>query len=325
MIRVEDVRRSFKIAKRSKGLAGAFKNVFYPNYEIKKAVNGISFTIEDGETVGFIGPNGAGKSTTVKMLSGILHPDSGEINIDGYIPYIDRKKFVSQIGVVFGQKSQLWRDLSIMDTFDLLKHIYKIPDNEYKRNMDMFNDIMELYKFEKQSVRQLSLGQRMRADIVAAFLHNPSVVFLDEPTIGLDVVVKEKIREFIATINKERNTTLLFTTHDMQDIEKTCRRIIVIDEGKLIYDGSLHDMRQKYGKERKLVIEFSDKYDEDIAYNGVRIINDTENPNKQSFVFTKEINVSELISDISSKHSIMDLTIEEPEIEGIIREIYGRG
>lgn len=288
MIRVEDVRRSFKIAKRSKGLAGAFKNVFYPNYEIKKAVNGISFTIEDGETVGFIGPNGAGKSTTVKMLSGILHPDSGEINIDGYIPYIDRKKFVSQIGVVFGQKSQLWRDLSIMDTFDLLKHIYKIPDNEYKRNMDMFNDIMELYKFEKQSVRQLSLGQRMRADIVAAFLHNPSVVFLDEPTIGLDVVVKEKIREFIATINKERNTTLLFTTHDMQDIEKTCRRIIVIDEGKLIYDGSLHDMRQKYGKERKLVIEFSDKYDEDIAYNGVRIINDTENPNKQSLYLRKK-------------------------------------
>lgn len=324
MIKVDNVKRTFKISKRTKGFIGAFKNVFTPNYEIKKAVDDISFTIDDGQTVGFIGPNGAGKSTTVKMLSGILHPDSGEMNINGFVPYKDRKKFVKNIGVVFGQKSQLWNDLPIVDTFDLLKHIYKIPDAIYKQNMDMFNDILELHKFEKQSVRQLSLGQRMRADIVAAFLHNPAVVFLDEPTIGLDVVAKEKIREFILTINKERGTTLLFTTHDMQDIEKTCKRIIIIDNGKIIYDGNVSEIRQKYGKERTLVVEFGQSYQQ-ICINGVKTIDDSENPNKKSFVFSKEINVHKLISDISKEHIINDLTIKEPEIEGIIREIYEGG
>ncbi len=324
MISVSNVSRIFKISKRDKGIAGGFKNVFTPKYEIKKAVDDISFCIPDGQSVGFIGPNGAGKSTTVKMLSGILHPNSGEININGFIPYKDRKKFVKNIGVVFGQKSQLWRDLPIADTFDLLKHIYKISEADFKRNMDMFNDILELHKFEKQSVRQLSLGQRMRADIVAAFLHNPSVVFLDEPTIGLDVMAKEKIREFIATINKERGTTLLFTTHDMQDIEKTCKRIIIIDEGKIIYDGSIEDIRKKYGKERTLVVEFAEKYD-DFAIENVRVINDAENPNKMSFVFATSHNVSGLISELSAKRLINDLTIKEPEIETIIREIYESG
>lgn len=324
MIKVEKLKRSFKIVKRKKGFVGACKNVLIPDYEIKKAVDDISFTIEDGQTVGFIGPNGAGKSTTVKMLSGILQPDSGEININGFVPYKDRKKFVHNIGVVFGQKSQLWPDLPIVDTFELLKHIYKIRDVDFKHNMDMFNDILELHKFEKQSVRQLSLGQRMRADIVAAFLHNPSVVFLDEPTIGLDVVAKEKIRDFITTINRERGTTLLFTTHDMQDIEKTCKRIIIIDYGKIIYDDKVSEIRQKYGKERTLVVEFGKNY-RNININGVKTIDDNENFNKKSFVFSKEINIHKLISDISSDHIINDLTIKEPEIEGIIREIYESG
>ncbi len=324
MINVSHVSRTFKISKREKGLAGALKNVFAPKYEIKKAVDDISFSIQDGQSVGFIGPNGAGKSTTVKMLSGILYPNGGEIDINGFVPYKDRKKYVRNIGVVFGQKSQLWRDLPIVDTFDLLKHIYKIPEADFKRNMDMFNDILELHKFEKQSVRQLSLGQRMRADIVAAFLHNPSVVFLDEPTIGLDVVAKEKIREFIAMVNKERGTTLLFTTHDMQDIEKTCKRIIIIDEGKLIYDGSIDDIRKKYGKERTLIVDFAEKYDH-FALENVRVINDEENPNKKSFVFASSRNVSELISELSAKRSINDLAIKEPEIEAIIREIYEGG
>lgn len=324
MIKVLNLKRTFKISKRTKGIIGAFENVFKPDYEIKKAVDDISFVIEDGQTVGFVGPNGAGKSTTVKMLSGILHPSSGEININGFVPYRDRKRFVKSIGVVFGQKSQLWNDLPIVDTFDLLKHIYKIPDAVYKRNMDMFNDMLELYKFEKQSVRQLSLGQRMRADIVAAFLHNPDVVFLDEPTIGLDVVAKEKIREFITTINRERGTTLLFTTHDMQDIEKTCKRIIIIDHGKIIYDGNVSDIRREYGKERTLVIEFGQIY-KSIVIEGVTTLDDVENPYRKSFVFTNEVNVHKLIADISSEHIINDLTIKEPEIEGIIREIYEGG
>jgi len=324
MINVSNVSRTFKILKREKGIAGAFKNIFAPAYEIKKAVDEISFSISDGEAVGFIGPNGAGKSTTVKMLSGILYPNSGEININGFVPFKDRKKFVKHIGVVFGQKSQLWRDLPIADTFDLLKHIYKIPETEYKRNIEFFNDILELHKFEKQSVRQLSLGQRMRADIVAAFLHNPDVVFLDEPTIGLDVVAKEKIREFIMAINKERGTTLLFTTHDMQDIEKTCKRIIIIDAGKIIYDGSIDDIRKKYGKERTLVVEFAERCG-NFSIENTRIIDDTENPNKKSFVFPVSRNVTELINEISSKHLINDLAIKEPEIEAIIREIYEKG
>jgi len=325
MIKVENITRTFKIAKRTKGFAGAFKNVFKPSYEIKKAVNGISFEINDGETVGFIGPNGAGKSTTVKMLSGILHPNSGEINVNGYVPDRDRKKFVKNIGVVFGQRSQLWNDLPIVDTFDLLKHIYKIPDDVFKKNMELFNDILELHKFEKQSVRQLSLGQRMRADIVAAFLHNPVVVFLDEPTIGLDVVAKEKIREFIAEINKERGTTLLFTTHDMQDIEKTCKRIIIIDNGKIIYDGNLSEIRKKYGKERTLIVEFGKIYEEYNVEDNIKITDDTDNPYKKSFTVPAEMNIHKIISDISSGHVISDLTIKEPEIEGIIREIYEGG
>ena len=305
-------------------MGGALKNIFVPEYETKKAVDGITFSIPDGQAVGFIGPNGAGKSTTVKMLSGILYPNSGEISINGFNPTKDRKQFVRHIGVVFGQKSQLWRDLPIVDTFDLLKHIYKIPEADFKRNMAFFNDILELHKFEKQSVRQLSLGQRMRADIVAAFLHNPNVVFLDEPTIGLDVVAKEKIREFITTINKERGTTLLFTTHDMQDIEKTCKRIIIIDEGKIVYDGTIDDIRKKYGKERTLVVEFQDRFAQ-LTLPNVKITSDADNPNKKSFIFPATTNVSALITEIASAHPINDLAIKEPEIESIIREIYESG
>ncbi len=324
MISVSNIVRTYKIINREKGLSGAMKNIFSPTYKTKRAVDNISFDIQDGETVGFIGPNGAGKSTTVKMLSGILHPDSGQININDFVPYRDRKKFVKHIGVVFGQKSQLWRDLPIADTFDLLKHIYAIPDNVFKQNMDMFYDILELHKFQNQSVRQLSLGQRMRADIVAAFLHNPSVVFLDEPTIGLDIVAKEKIREFVKVINKERGTTLLFTTHDMQDIEKTCRRIIIIDEGHIIYDGGIDEIKKTYGKERTLVVEFAQVYD-NIRVESAKIAHDADNPRKKMFVFSQDINVSELISTLASSYTVSDLTIKEPEIETIIREIYERG
>lgn len=324
MITVTDLSRSFKISKRKGGLSGSLKNIFSPEYEVKKAVDSISFSIPDGAAVGFIGPNGAGKSTTVKMLSGILHPTSGNIDINGYVPYKDRKRFVKTIGVVFGQKSQLWRDLPIKDTYNLLKHIYKIPDDDFNKNMNLFNDILELNKFESQPVRQLSLGQRMRADIVAAFLHNPDVVFLDEPTIGLDVVAKEKIREFISEINLKRGTTLLFTTHDMQDIEKTCKRIIIIDEGRIIYDGSIDDIRKKYGRERTLIVEFAQKPQE-LTLNGLKVKDDNENPNKKIIVFPSEQNVSTLISTLSAAHQITDLTIKEPEIESIIREIYETG
>ena len=323
MIQVSNVSREFKVASKEKGFRGAVKNVFAPVWEVKKAVDNISFSISDGEAVGFIGPNGAGKSTTVKMLSGILHPTIGDIDVNGFKPYRDRQKYVGSIGVVFGQRSQLWRELTINDTFDLLKHIYKIPEPEFSKNMEMFNDILELHTFDKQAVRQLSLGQRMRADIVAAFLHNPSVVFLDEPTIGLDVLAKERIRDFLTVVNKERGTTLLFTTHDLKDIETTCRRVMIIDGGQIIYDGSIEDIKRRYGKRRWLTVEFTDTIN--IAsdlYMGVNITQDTENPAKWHFSFNTEYPAPELISTLCATHPVKDLTIQEPELEAIIREIY---
>ena len=234
IIRAKGIKKTFKVNKRSKGLPSAIANLFVPKYTEKRAVDGIDFEIKKGEAVGFIGANGAGKSTTIKMLSGILYPDSGEIEALGYIPYKNRKKYVSNIGVVFGQKSQLSWDLPVIDSFELLKHIYKIPENLYKENLKKFTEMLDMESFIEQPVRQLSLGQRMRADIVAALLHSPELVFFDEPTIGLDVVAKERIREFIRYINKEQKVTMIFTTHDMKDIEETCGRMLLIDKGKLL-------------------------------------------------------------------------------------------
>ncbi|MBO7638497.1 MAG: ATP-binding cassette domain-containing protein, partial [Treponema sp.] len=233
-------------------------NMFVPKYEIKKAVNELSFNIEKGEMVGFIGPNGAGKSSTIKMLSGILCPDKGSIKVNGYIPYKQRKSYVKNIGVVFGQKSQLQWDLPVIDSFELLRAIYRIPEDKYKKNLERFTEMLDMKGFIKQPVRQLSLGQRMRSDIVASLLHSPDIVFFDEPTIGVDVIGKETIRSFIKQLNKEDKVTMIFTTHDMQDIEQTCNRIIIIDKGSLMYDGSLHDIRSKYGTARRLIAEFNE-------------------------------------------------------------------
>ncbi len=242
IIKLSEVRKSFKISKRANGLPGHIANLFVPKFDMKKAVDDISFEIYKGEAVGFIGANGAGKSTTIKMMSGILYPDSGEIQIAGFIPYKQRKSYVSNIGAVFGQKSQLTWDLPVIDSYELLKNIYRIPEDAYRKNLKMFTDLLDLSSFIEQPVRQLSLGQRMRADIAASLLHSPGIVFFDEPTIGLDVVAKERIREFVRYINKEQKVTIIFTTHDMQDIEKTCGRIIIIDTGKKIFDGSVGEL-----------------------------------------------------------------------------------
>ncbi|MGN0553440.1 MAG: ATP-binding cassette domain-containing protein, partial [Oscillospiraceae bacterium] len=214
-IEVKNVSKTFKISKRRSGVPGMLANLFVPKYEKKEAVKNISFNIEKGEMVGFIGPNGAGKSTTIKMLSGILYPDSGEINVDGYIPYKQRKNYVGRIGVVFGQKSQLQWDLPVIDSFELLKAIYSVPDDVYKKNLSRFTEMLDMSGFIDQPVRQLSLGQKMRADIVAALIHSPEIVFFDEPTIGVDVVGKETIRSFIRELNEQDNVTMIFTTHDM--------------------------------------------------------------------------------------------------------------
>lgn len=304
MIEVKNIKKYYKISKRQKGFVSSIKHLFHRKYEEKKAVDNISFTIKKGEIVGFIGPNGAGKSTTIKMLSGILYPDAGELVVDGYIPYKQRKQYVKNIGVVFGQKSQLNWDLPLIESFELMKYIYKIPKKKYEENLDRFTKLLDMEDFINQPVRQLSLGQRMRGDIVAALLHSPKIVFFDEPTIGLDVVAKDKIREFIKYMNETEKTTIIFTTHDMQDIEKVCDRLIIIDEGKKIYDGSIDEIKNKYASHKTIEI---------LLDNGEKEIH-TFDVNKTP--------MNEVMEKLFSEYRIQDISICEPEIDKIVRDIY---
>ncbi len=321
LIEVKNISKTFKVSKRAKGIPGMMANLIMPRYEKRQAVKDVSFSIGQGEMVGFIGPNGAGKSTTVKMLSGILYPDCGEIKVNGFVPYKQRKSYVGSIGVVFGQKSQLQWDLPVIDSFELLKAIYRVPDEVYRKNLDKYTEMLDMGGFLNQPVRQLSLGQRMRADIVAALLHSPGIVFFDEPTIGVDVVGKEKIREFIRELNARDKVTMLFTTHDMQDIEKTCRRLIIIDKGEKVYDGSLAGIREAYGTTRQLDVEFC----EDCEIAPIQNVEVRENGNarKRRFVFeNKKVQIQELMNFLLANYSVRDLYISEPEIESIIRKIY---
>lgn len=319
-IEVTKVSKRFRINKRSGGIPGMIANMFVPKYEYRQAVDGISFSIEEGEMVGFIGPNGAGKSTTIKMLSGILCPDSGNIKVGGYTPYKDRKKYVGNIGVVFGQKSQLQWDLPVIDSFELLKAIYRIPEELYQINLKRFTEMLQMESFLHQPVRQLSLGQRMRADIVAALLHSPKIVFFDEPTIGVDVVGKETIRQFIRELNEKDNITMIFTTHDMQDIEKVCDRLIIIDEGAKVYDGELSGIREKFGTTRQLDVEFTQEC-EIAPIEHVEVVH-LDN-RKKRFVFENhDVKIDVLMNELLTKYSVRDINISEPEIESIIRKIY---
>ena len=304
MIEVEGLKKYYKIAKRDKGLMQTMRGLFKRKYEIRKAVDDISFQIKKGEIVGFIGPNGAGKSTTIKMLSGILYPDEGKLGVNGFVPYKQRKQYVKNIGVVFGQKTQLNWDLPLIESFELMKFIYKIPQEKYEENLHKFVKLLDMEDFINQPVRQLSLGQRMRGDIVAALLHSPEVVFFDEPTIGLDVVAKEKIRDFIKYMNKTEQTTIIFTTHDMQDIEKVCDRLIIIDSGKKVYDGSIDEIKTKYAYSKTVEMLLED---------GTKQI--------QTFDVRK-VPMNEVMEKLFAKYHIKDIAICEPEIDAIIRDIY---
>ena len=248
MIKVENLKKEFQKTIKDPGLKGSVKSLFHKKTEIVKAVDGITFDVDEGEILGFIGPNGAGKSTAIKMLTGILTPTSGTLEINGQIPYKNRKNYVKEIGVVFGQRTQLWWDLPLVESFSVLKEIYKIEPNKFKDRMEFLNNVLELEPFIKSPVRTLSLGQRMRADIAASMLHSPKVLFLDEPTIGLDVVVKDNIRNAIKEINENDKTTIILTTHDLSDIELLCKRIVMIDKGKIVYDGDIDAMKEKFGK-----------------------------------------------------------------------------
>ena len=319
-IEVKNISKDFKVNKRSAGIPGMIANMFVPKFEIKKAVNDLSFTFEKGEMVGFIGPNGAGKSSTIKMLSGILCPDKGSITVGGFVPYKQRKSYVGNIGVVFGQKSQLQWDLPVIDSFELLRAIYRIPEEKYKRNLERFTEMLDMKSFINQPVRQLYLGQRMRSDIVASLLHSPEIVFFDEPTIGVDIIGKETIRSFIKELDEQDKVTMIFTTHDMQDIEQTCKRIIIIDKGSLMYDGSLQEIRNKYGTTRRLIAEFN----EETAVAPIKnvVIEDLKD-RKVSFTFDNNVvDVNKLMNEVLEKYSVHDVTVAEPEIESIIQKMY---
>src|SRR6478609_3426661 len=260
-IEVNQLRKEFKAYSSRSGLKGAFRDLFTRNYRVMKAVNDISFTVKQGEMVGYIGENGAGKSTTIKMLTGILTPTSGDITVNGMNPHKEREKFAQTIGVVFGQRSQLWWDIAVQESFRLLKKVYKVSDEDYNAHMEHVIQTLDIGPLLDKPVRKLSLGQRMRCELAAALIHNPPLLFLDEPTIGLDVLVKLKIRKFLKEINEQYKTTILLTTHDLTDIEALCERLILLDEGKIIYDGTLQDLKETWGDRKELQFQFLEAVD----------------------------------------------------------------
>lgn len=329
MIEVKNVKKEFKKTVKDPGLKGSVKSLFHKKTEVVKAVDGLTFNVDKGEMLGFIGPNGAGKSTAIKMLTGILTPTSGMINIDGQVPYENRRHYVKDIGVVFGQRTQLWWDLPLTETYSVLKEIYMIEENKFKDRMEFLNEVLDLQDFIKSPVRTLSLGQRMRADIAASMLHSPKVLFLDEPTIGLDVVVKDNIRKAIMQINKEDKTTIILTTHDLSDIETLCKRIVMIDKGKMVYDGSVHNMKNTYGKMREADLSLFNP--EDIKkLNFQKTFNfsddDYEITNQANETVLKfnsaKAGVAEVLNYILNSVEVKDISVKDTDIEEIIRRIY---
>lgn len=317
---VDGISKIFKVTKRNSGLKSALKSFFKREYVLIDAVKNISFEIEKGEIVGYIGPNGAGKSTTIKMLSGILLPTAGNIRVNGMNPFADRRKYVSNIGVVFGQRSQLAWDIPAEDTFDLLKDIYKLSDEKYEKNKNELVNLLDIGEVIKKPVRSLSLGQRMRCEIAASLLHEPKILFLDEPTIGLDAKSKKIVRDFILKINKERKVTVILTTHDMMDIDKLAKRIILIGKGQILYDGSLEKLKTKYGSYKKITINTKDKI-KDIRLKG--IISKEKTDNGYSFIIDSNlITVSKFINYLTDRYSINDMDIDNEGIDDVILKLY---
>ncbi len=320
IIQVRRLEKRFQVAEHQRGLAGLLRGLFARRYQTVRAVDGISFEIAAGELVGYIGPNGAGKSTTIKMLAGLLVPSGGEAYVNGRVPWRERETHVARIGAVFGQRTTLWWDLPVIESLDLLQHIYRIPAPRFRRNLDEFRELLELDGFLDTPARSLSLGQRMRADLCAALLHEPDLLFLDEPTIGLDVVAKDRIRKFILHINREHGTTVLLTTHDLSDVEKLCRRVMIIDHGKLLFDGELAELRRRFGGRRELIVDLAEEYDR-VEVEDARI--ESRNGRRVTLSFMRDqISASTLIGRLSARYTIRDLAVVEPEIENIIRRIY---
>lgn len=327
-IEVQDLRKTFKVQKNREGLKGAFRDLFKREFQEVAAVKDISFTIPAGEICGYIGENGAGKSTTIKMLTGILVPTSGHLTVGGYVPYEDRERFVQNIGVVFGQRSQLWWDIGVIESFQLLRKVYRVPEQDFKKRLDELVERLALQDLLNRPVRKLSLGQRMRCELVAALLHNPSILFLDEPTIGLDIVVKSEIRDFLKDMNRDHGTTILLTTHDLQDIEALCSRVIMLDDGSIIYDGGLEELKQRWGTGREVQFQFGTPTKLNTLKGrteGMPVEWSAEDELHAKVWIPLELNVSDVLSRVVGQSDITDIKIIETNTDEIVRSIYQSG
>lgn len=319
MIELTNISKTFKIAKRNSGFGEAVKALFSREYTYIHALDDISFTVNDGEIVGYIGPNGAGKSSTVKVMSGILTPDSGECVIDGLCPWRDRKNHVKNIGVVFGQRSQLWWDVPVTDSFELLRGIYEIEPGLYRKTLSDLTELLDIGEIIRTPARQLSLGQRMRCEIAASLLHSPKILFLDEPTIGLDAVSKIAVREFIKKLNAEKKTTVILTTHDMQDIEALAQRILLIGKGKILLDGGLGELRNRHSSQKTITAEY--KSGDAVCREGINVTENLSGRAKFS-VDTDVISVSDAIAFIAGNAEITDLSVESENIDDVVLSLY---
>jgi ABC-2 type transport system ATP-binding protein len=303
---MKNVVKEFKVLNRHEGLKGSIRDLFSRDYKTVTAVDNISVNIKEGEIVGYLGPNGAGKSTTIKMMTGVLEPTRGEILVNGVVPYKNRTRNAENIGVVFGQRSQLWWSLPLIESFKLLKEIYMIPTADYDRMLELYRELADIESLLHKPVRQMSLGQRTLSDILAAFLHNPKIVFLDEPTIGLDVSMKAKIRELIKGLNKEKNTTVILTTHDMGDVDALCQRIIIIDHGSMIYDNDIEHLKHYFGSYRTLRLNMSD-----CGW-------------KEILVDESKTDVMSVIAEYQKSAAIKDIQLEDISTEEVIKKIYAQ-
>ena len=321
IIQVRDLTKTFQVVRRRAGFTGALANLFAPRYSEVRAVDRISFDLDEGGLVGYLGPNGAGKSTTIKMLTGLLVPSGGTLTVDGFVPWKDRARYVSHIGAVFGQRTTLWWDLPVIDSFELLQPMYKVEPSRFRRSLSQFVDLLEMGEFLHTPVRSLSLGQRMRADLCAALLHEPRLVFLDEPTIGLDVVAKERIRQFIQHINRERGVTILLTTHDLSDVERLCDRVMIIDHGRLLFDGSLPNLNGQFESDWSLVVTFSEEPVGEICLSGLPEP-EREGPRAVYRFDHRRFVAADLIQQLMQRHRVVDLEIRRPALEETIRRIY---
>ena len=323
VIRCDKLTKTFHVAIHEPGMLGAFRSLVHRKTREVHAVDGVSLEIFPGEMVACLGPNGAGKSTTIKMLTGILVPSGGKAEVFGMSPHRQRRQVAQRIGVVFGQRTQLWWDLPLRDSFDLLRYIYRVPAERFETNLQQFRELLDLDEFLDTPVRQLSLGQRMRGDLAAALLHDPEVLYLDEPTIGLDVVAKHRVRTFLLELNRTRGVTVLLTTHDMTDVERLCSRLLIIDHGQLLYDGGLDEIRDRLGDECILVVDLIET-ESPVAELQLRKACEVQADGPRRWIrFSRnEVTAAELIAEVAARYPLRDVRIEEPDIEDIIRHVY---